>query len=162
MVVNDFLTIENNHSEWIWKNCWVIFLKNNSSYPVRNKTSILARQVSVWHHVGCFHFNENINKMKIRYFWKVFSSLLTVILFIYLSLSQNLLSLSFGLAESGVGEYILVCKQSCVLLLCCVTSIPVLLQFLLYSHSPTEDYINSLEIINETRISSTGIEFNYY
>lgn len=82
--------------------------------------------------------------------------------YLLVSLSQNLLSLSFGLAESGVGEYVLVCKQSYVLLLCCVTSIPVLLQFLFCSHSPTEDYINSLEIINETRISSTGIEFNYY
>lgn len=58
--------------------------------------------------------------------------------------------------------YVLVYKPSCILLLCFVTSTPVLLQFLLSSFSPTEDYINSLEIINETRISSTGIEFNYY
>lgn len=53
-------------------------------------------------------------------------------------------------------------QTSCVLLLCLVSSSPVLLQFLLSSLSPTEDCINSLEIINETRISSAGIEFNYY
>lgn len=38
----------------------------------------------------------------------------------------------------------------------------MLLQFLPVNLSPTEDYIYSLEIINETRISSTSIEFNYY
>lgn len=58
--------------------------------------------------------------------------------------------------------YVLVYRPFCVLLLCFVTSTPVLLQFLLSSFSPTEDYINSLEIIHETRIFSTGIEYNYH